>query len=96
MLSIEKDACYGSSVKRINISHRIEELKNGWCNFVPKLNSIIISEENKNFSYLNDERKVIMGICLMILFSQIVKFVIFQFHLSLSISVHTLFLNVRI
>ena len=44
-----------------SITKNIEKLEQGWCDCTDHLFNVLISENNKNFSYLNDEKKVIVG-----------------------------------
>lgn len=56
-----KEMFDSSSVEKISIPSKIKELKNGWCSFTPSLNEIELSSENKCFSYLDNEKKIIVG-----------------------------------
>lgn len=56
-----EDLFSSSSVEVISIPSKIKELRNNWCSNTEKLNQIILSSENKNFSYLDFEKKMIVG-----------------------------------
>lgn len=50
-----------SQIESLTFSDHIEKLEEGWCMKTEKLNKIIISPHNKNFSYLDKEHKLIAG-----------------------------------
>lgn len=50
---------YSSSIKSLFIPESIEKLEKGWCYCAPKLTNVLISNKNKNFSFLNE--KIIVG-----------------------------------
>lgn len=61
LLMIETDTFFLSSIEKINLPPKLEKLEDGWCNYTSQLNSIIISDENKNFCYLYEDKKIILG-----------------------------------
>lgn len=57
---IEKEAFFHSSIFELSIPKSVEELQEGWCSNL-FLTNIIISSDNKNFTYLDEEHKIIIG-----------------------------------
>lgn len=52
--SFKKDAFIGSTIKILTIPSSVVELEDGWCNYTPKLDVIIVERNNPNFiSYDN-------------------------------------------
>lgn len=58
---IEKNAFFRSSIESLSIPATVEELQSGWCSHTWNLTTIILTKNNKNFSYLDKERKIIVG-----------------------------------
>ena len=58
---IEKDAFFRSSIESISIPSSVNELEEGWCNHTWELTKISISKNNQNFSFLDEEHKIIIG-----------------------------------
>lgn len=60
LLRISNNAFSLSSISQIFIPKSVEELKDGWCKYTSMLTSVILSEENANFEYLDFERNMIV------------------------------------
>lgn len=50
-----------SPIETFYIPSKLFELKNGWCCHTRKLNEISISSENKNFIFIDNEKKILAG-----------------------------------
>lgn len=48
-----------SSIEKITIPKNVEELADGWCKFTDNLTNVIISPENKNLTYISQNKKLI-------------------------------------
>lgn len=55
-----KAFCY-STIKILYIPSKIEALEDGWCSCTKSLNHIYLSSNNKNYKYLDEEEKIIVG-----------------------------------
>ena len=51
LLLIEKKAFFRSTINSIYLPKSIQKLEEGWCNSTPKLTTIIISSENRQFLF---------------------------------------------
>ena len=49
------------SIKSLFIPQSVEAIENSWCHNEDKLNSVVISPSNKNFSYLDEKHQIIVG-----------------------------------
>lgn len=58
---IRSKAFVESSVESITFPPKVEKLENNWCNFTFQLTNLIISPQNKNFDYLDEEHKLVVG-----------------------------------
>ncbi|KAK8875922.1 hypothetical protein M9Y10_006100 [Tritrichomonas musculus] len=54
LLTIEKEAFFGTLIDTLTIPSKVKELKEGWCSFTSKLTNIKLSQDNPNFTYYND------------------------------------------
>ena len=61
LLLIDEKAFYSASIVRLTIPSKVEELKKGWCNYTGSLIEISISPDNKNFSFADEEHKIVIG-----------------------------------
>lgn len=61
LYSIGKDAFVNLKIECISLQKNVTKLKDGWCRELKNLNKIILSAENKNFAYLDEEQKIIVG-----------------------------------
>ena len=59
LISINANAFICSSVEHISLPSLVNELKEGWCSCTSKLNKISLSSKNKNFSFVDNEHKMI-------------------------------------
>lgn len=50
-----------SSIESITIPSKVDTIEDGWCKKAVYLNSIYLSPQNKNFKYLDDNQKIIVG-----------------------------------
>lgn len=50
-----------STIESLSIPPNCEEFKNGWCCYTYQLNSITISPLNKNFAFLDETKKIVIG-----------------------------------
>lgn len=50
-----------SAIQKIQFPKSLEKLEDDWCSSTEKLKSIDLSPENPNFSYLDDNHKIIIG-----------------------------------
>ena len=48
-------------IRSFTIPSKVRELQNGWCSYTSNLVKIDLSDDNKFFSYLDEEKKVIVG-----------------------------------
>lgn len=59
--TIENKAFGYSAIETLTIPENLIELKSGWCENVVDLKNIILSPKNKNFCYLDKDKKIICG-----------------------------------
>lgn len=60
IISIDEYAFSRTRIEKIYLPSKVEKLKEGWCGYSLKLNQIDISSKNKNFFYLDQNKKVIV------------------------------------
>ncbi|KAK8849967.1 hypothetical protein M9Y10_018560 [Tritrichomonas musculus] len=61
LLSIGANAFNSSALEQIQIPANVETLEDGWCNFTECLVNVSISPKNKNFMFLPDQNKIMIG-----------------------------------
>ena len=61
LTTIGPNAFVESSIETISFPSKIEKLEVNWCNFTAFLLNINISPFNKNFSYLSNDHKIVVG-----------------------------------
>lgn len=59
LLTIEKEAFFGSSLEKLTIPASVKEFQEGWCSFTPKLTKVEVSPDNPNFTSIDNE--IIIG-----------------------------------
>ena len=59
--SISKSAFSNSSLQSIMIPSKVEALQKGWCYGTPQLNTIILSQVNMFYQYLDEKKQIIIG-----------------------------------
>ena len=57
----ESSLFFRSSIENLSIPSNIETFREGWCNSTEKLINISISPNNNNFTFLDDNKKIIVG-----------------------------------
>ena len=60
LLSIGKNAFFSSSIENLQIPENVNNLQDGWCNYMDCLKSISIHPNNKNVKYLDNQNKIIV------------------------------------
>lgn len=61
LTSIGSKAFSSSPIENLSIPSKVNDLKNGWCSNLRELRSISISPNNKNYSFLDKEKKIMIG-----------------------------------
>ncbi|KAK8889654.1 hypothetical protein M9Y10_034407 [Tritrichomonas musculus] len=61
LLSIGENAFNFSALETVKIPKNVNRLESGWCNSTDCLVNVSISPENKNFIFLPDQNKVMVG-----------------------------------
>ncbi|KAK8898405.1 hypothetical protein M9Y10_000691 [Tritrichomonas musculus] len=61
LLSIGNNAFNFSALETIEIPRNVNKLEDGWCNSTECLVNVSISPENRNFMFLQDQNKVMVG-----------------------------------
>lgn len=61
LVTLDSNAISFSLIESLFIPSKVEELKNGWCCSTKELNEILISPQNPTFSYLDDEKKMVVA-----------------------------------
>ena len=60
-MAIESNAFKVFGIESFHIPESLQELKDGWCIHTAFLNEITISEKNKNFRFLDSDKKIVVG-----------------------------------
>lgn len=61
LLTISKCAFLNSSIENLTIPSTVEKLYDGWCNNFDRCINVSLSKGNKNYVYLDNEKKTIVG-----------------------------------
>lgn len=61
LLSIGEFAFTWSSIQKFSIPSNFEKFENNWCGYLDYLVEISISPDNKNFSFADEEHKILIG-----------------------------------
>lgn len=61
LVSIPSKMFNDASINSLTIPKNIQKFDKGWCKGTDYLENVIISPDNKNFSYLDDDHKIVVG-----------------------------------